>query len=238
MFKAKYPMSTNKKQCIGPCYPPGVEFMHPTTLKAIYDASNHVCPVTPWKDKFVDKVVDYATCSKLEKKQDYDINELQVNLIIPTFTFDHAHFLKIGYNIHSFEHAILWYGENPNVPYHTIKRIIDSSWKAYGGEVTEITQTILNFYKYMIIVFWLDKYIKKVNFVLKDTDLEKTKEYIMKNIITDDFIKKYLQKYIARNKDKFDKTKSNMNKIRNYFMCHFKKKVTKNKKDTTEEETE
>jgi hypothetical protein len=168
--KNKYPKSKNNFQCLGPCYNPKTMIIHPTQLEYVTDHLRPFCPVNEWEFK------DPATGDKEEMITDVCLNptkgentsksELEMNILIPQTDFNFEHFLKIYYEIFSFEDSMKWMNENKHSPIRTKMRIINASLEIYGKNIEIFDDVFIDFF----IEYIKTKEIKKI--------YDKNNEYI------------------------------------------------------------
>lgn len=155
----KYPISKHGHQCIGPCTKPKVFVVHPISLNYITDKKNPFCPTHQWTDND-GTVYQHDDC--FYPVEGSDSSNIETNILIPTFGFSCIHFLKIYYNIYSFESAIEWVLRNPQQPLFTQMRIIDCAWSAFGINY-DIDHSIVDFYIDVIKKFWIKHIFPHLN---------------------------------------------------------------------------
>jgi hypothetical protein len=233
----KYPKSKNKFQCLGPCYQPGTTIIHPITLEYITDLEKPFCPVKEWTyedpatGKKTDRYLD--TCYGPVENKDLSGKELELNILTPYIDFNSEQFLKIYYNIYSFEDAIEWLNKKKYVTLTTKLRIVDCAWNAYGKDMTLIDDRIVDFYVDVIKRKWIKEYYKKFNTyiysdetTIKFIDPEKNtlniNDYIVNrtNFLIEKFINyeevyKFINKYIKHRKSEWGSIRNHSNNIQN-----------------------
>lgn len=220
--KPKYPSSKMNSQCIGPCYYPGTWIVHPLTLEYIYEKNYPFCPTKEWE--YVDEngkreTKTYAECYHPTETKDLSGKEYEMNMLVPNISFNDSHFLKIFYNIHTFEDAINWITNNKFMPILTRQRIINCSWSAYGDNLFSIDNRLVNFYIELAKKLWIEKIYKKINKYVHindnkvflgipdDNNLTPKNEIIIRtNFIIDRFINvdeiyKFLTKFLKNYKE-------------------------------------
>lgn len=230
----KYPKSKRNFQCLGPCYQPKTKVIHPISLEIVTDNTNAFCPVSQWiyedpntgkKDVLITDVCYNPTDNKTTSKK-----ELELNMLIPYVDFNIEHFLKIFYNIYSFEDGIQWIDKNKFKPLYTRIRILNMCMKIYGGQIDIIDSRFVDFFidvikrKYIRDIYvQVAKYIEvkgdEVFLVDPDGDniannnvVIKT-NYIIKNFINGDDISKFLLRYLRQRKEKWDQIGDHMQSI-------------------------
>lgn len=171
----KYPVSKNQFNCIGPCYHPSTWIVHPITLEYTTDKNNSFCPVHQWEhvDKNTGKKTSLSTdiCYPPTENEDLSGKEFEINILTPNIDFNDAHFLKIYYNIHSFEDAVEFIDSRKYLPILTKLRIMNCALNAYGDELTVIYHRTVNFFIEVVEKLWMnDIYnaVKKYVFINDD----------------------------------------------------------------------
>jgi len=155
-----------KSACIGPCYPPNTKVLHPITLQLMTsskDSNKPFCPIQPWRDK-IGRTFIMEECTK-PTDVNYD-EELEKNFIIPKISFDPMRFLITYYNIRNLDNAVMWYNDNPTVPYSTIQRIMNCALKVYGEDELynkPASDLMIDFARFMILEYWLDDYLLQLS---------------------------------------------------------------------------
>jgi len=218
----KYPKSKTGKQCIGPCYERGSWILHPITLDYRTELHHSFCPVMEFEYISRDgkKIQGYTDeCNIPTKEKDDIMNEdIEMNFLVPQINFEGAHFLKIYYNIHSFDDSLDWITNN-NSPIFTKLRVMECAWKAYGPP-QYVDDRLIAFYKRVIEKIWssemlssIGKYIvvDKNNIYLGiDNDYLKNgedineikKNYFMAKFANSNIIYKFFDKFITKAIDK------------------------------------
>jgi len=209
----KYPKSLSGKQCIGPCYQAGTWILHPVTLEYYRATDKSFCPTGPYEDKRCPpkNICNIDDCHPVTS--DINENEIHVNMVLPTLDFTCEYFLKVYYEIFSFENAINFIITNKK-PLFTNLRIMECAWKLYGDSPDIINNQLVEFYIDVVKTYWMKtifKHIKKyinikndkisfVKFMPNDNNkshhIEKINFYI-KNIITKNNMYTFLNKYIT-----------------------------------------
>ena len=144
----RYPKSKHNFQCLGPCYYPGTMIVHPTNVELVSNSMEPFCPVEEWEE--VDPVtkknetVLTDTCLNPTEKTGTS-KELELNILVPYIDFNSEHFLKIYYDIFSFEDSINWIDRNKFVPFGTKTRIINSALKVFGDNIDLFDNRFVDF---------------------------------------------------------------------------------------------
>lgn len=204
----KYPIGKNNKQCIGPCYPIGHYAIHPITLKPISNKEHPFCPTEQWFDESNNQVQYTDVCFVPTKEKDLPKNLADLNLILPSFHFNHEFFLKAYYNIDSFEKALEYIQINSNLSIYTRLRIMECAWKLYGDKIDIFDEQLIDFYIEVIKKDWIwDIYPKIENYIYVDKDnkiyLKKIKSNENENEIkkyTNEKINYFFEKFITKQK--------------------------------------
>lgn len=230
----KYPKSKNKFQCLGPCYQPSTIIVHPTLLEIVTNNENPFCPVNEWTYE------DPTTGRKQNKMTDICINptentnisnkDLELNILTPLVDFNAEQFLKIYYNIFSFEDGLDWCDTNKHAPIDTQLRIVKGILKVFGKNIDIIDSRFIDFLinlikkKYISDIYIdLHKYIgvsmgtkdnaneKFIMLVNKDDNELNQNDYYLERInffvkvfITKDDIYKFVMRYFKQRKDNWD----------------------------------
>ena len=166
IFDSKHPQSKNKHQCLGPCYHPKTWITHPITLENVTDIEKAFCPVgeldeiDPKTGNKTSHIID--ECSVPTSNKQLSDKELELNILIPNIDFTCEHFLKIYYNVYSFEDAINWILTNKHVPYLTKKRVLDCSWRTYHKEMELVDSRLVDIYIDIIKKKWMPDVINEV----------------------------------------------------------------------------
>jgi len=254
-FENKYPKSKNNFQCLGPCYQPNTLVVHPITLEYVTDKDNAFCPVKEWLQadnktgKKISKLTD--TCFKPTESKSITGKELEMNIILPHIDFNCEQFLKIYYNIYTFEDAINWITTKIHAPIGNKQRVLDCAWKVYGKNIELIDIRIVDFYIDVCKKKWMrDIYNKispyitiendKISFIEPADNKLNSKEYsvqrtnfIIDKFINRDTIQKFLSKFVKQKQDDWEKYESHTEQIKhdliNYIENKIKKSLNSNK---------
>lgn len=226
-----YPKSKTKKQCLGPCYYPKTNIVHPTLLEIVSN-TEPFCPVDPWKytDPETGEETLFATdiCFQPTEKKNISSKELELNMLTPFLDFNSGQFLKIYYEIFSFEDSVDWIERNKFETITTRARVINSALSAYGENIElfdgRFVEFLIEFIKKKKINYIYDKIhnfiginqdtilIEKNNMDKKEKCVERI-NYILQIFITKDEMTKFLVKYFAYKKDKWKDIKNHIDFI-------------------------
>lgn len=190
----KYPKSQHNLQCLGPCYAKGTKILHPISLNITSYADHPFCPVNEWEseDPKTGKkyVMDYDKCAIPTRSKDIGNDELALNMLLPYIEFNKTSFLKVYYNVFSFEDALDWITNNTDNPINTRARIINSALSVYGKDMDIVDYRFVNFMQELI----KSKYIRKIYSeispyitVIDDTVELTTKKSQMKRLSNEDY---------------------------------------------------
>lgn len=240
----KYPKSKKKFQCLGPCYHPKTKVVHPTALEIVTDNEHPFCPVDEWtyNDEITGETKKLITdvCIKPTEKENILNKEMDLNILTPYIDFNSSQFLKIYYNIFTFEDGIDWLYRNQHVPLDTKSRIVNSLFVAFG-ENTEIfdvrlTDFVIEFIKKRKIQFIYDKIFKYIGIknddvLLIQNDLPKNDHsverinFLIKTFLTKEEVTKFLTKYFNSRKNKWRDIQNHLDNISITINEHFLHKI-------------
>lgn len=230
----KYPKSKKKFQCLGPCYHAKTKIVHPTALEIITDNMNPFCPVDEWTsiDERNGESKKYLSdaCFKPTEKENISNKEMELNILTPYIDFNSTHFLKIYYNIFTFEDSIDWLHRNKHLSIGTKIRIISSSLTAFGENIelfdSRFVDFIIEFIKKKKIREIYDKiysYVGKIdpsneiglvqNNLNKSDSCVERMNYIIQVFLTKDEVNKFLIKYFSYKKEKWREIKNHLEVI-------------------------
>jgi hypothetical protein len=243
----KYPKSTNNVQCVGPCYKPKTWIIHPITLDYITDLDDPFCPINVQEKKLSNgKIEKYYidTCNIPTNKTDIFKKEMELSMLIPHIDFNSNEFLKIYYNIFSFEDALNWLDKNIHLTINTKIRVIESAIIAYNKTLDIIDFRLVNFFIELIKYKWinyiynkLNKYINIIdnNIIFDDPTNNKLNNedhlIIRMNFLIESFseleIQKFLEKYIKYSIQDIYNNDFTLNKIKINLIDYFEQKFLK-----------
>lgn len=244
----KYPKSKNNFQCIGPCYQPNTSIVHPLTLEYVTDKYYPFCPVKEWEyvDKDSGNTVTRTTdvCYHPTESKDLSGKEFEMNMLVPSIDFNDEQFLKIFYNIYSFEDAISWIDNKKfTSPLLTRLRIMNSAWSAYGADLNIIDHRVVEFYielakkKWMADIYkYLNKYVRisDENVLLGEPDenelTAKDDVVVRTNFLADRFINndeiyKFLVRYLKYRKEEWPNIINHSDNIKNDLIKYIENKI-------------
>jgi len=217
----RYPKSKNNYQCIGPCYQPGTMVVHPTQLEFVTETALPFCPIEQIfiDDPITGEVVKKSTdiCYNPIEKNSIDKAQLEINILTPHIDFNSEYFLKIYYNIFSFDDAIDWIENNQSSPLRTKIRIINCAIEIFGNMIELFDVRFSKFFseyikstKIKLIYSQINKYIgldKNENIMMtneKNNNLKPNEKiiertnYIIHTFLNQEEIIKFLQKYFKK----------------------------------------
>ncbi|BCS83205.1 hypothetical protein QLL95_gp0918 [Cotonvirus japonicus] len=212
------------RKCISKCYPKKHVYLHPLLLTGISDAYNESCAIAPAHTNdpryYKGHTLIYADICKVSDNKDHVLpNELD-NILL-TFNFYPNDFLSGVYNLHSFDDVIYWTLENDFLPFNTIKRVHDCSWKVYGNKLDNLSKGVLNYYYDISKNYWLKDYVvsfeKTYSFNFSESDkikiiessddanisdtFEEIYDIIVSKFYDYDSFVKFIEKYILKYSD-------------------------------------
>jgi len=242
-IEKKFPKSVNNRQCLAPCFKPGVFITHPITLHSMTHPVKSFCPTEQWWDetykrhKFIDEC--YLPTGREEDQKE----KIEHNILIPTFIFNCESFLKLYYDISSFETALEWLVANNSAPILTQLRIIECVWKIYGKDLNVLNSQLIDFYSFLIKKKWIKyiyarvfKFITVENgkiFLSENSDDKETNKvekinYFIDKFLTRQNIYNVLEEFINENKHNWNDIASFNDRILKEFVNYFLNVVTPN----------
>lgn len=166
--------TTDNIECIGPCIPPGIVYLHPILLHPIYSETDVSCPTNPYIRS--DGILDFVGNCNNEDYENINLTNIVINSTIPSLGMNSKTFLSLIYNIKSFEDTINWINNNNDNVYDTLNRILNCAWDEYMKEIPNIKILFIEFYEGFTKKHWM-KYIskkikqKKIDKMLKNSEL-------------------------------------------------------------------
>jgi len=211
----KYPISKQGKKCIGPCYKAGTYIVHPITLEYVTSKNNPFCPVAEYE--YINPTTNQAElrliddCNIPTNSKETEIND--IDFIIPIMDYDANDFLKIYYNIYTYDDTINWLLNNESSIY-TKARIIENALNSFGPNLDFLLDNTINkFFIQLIKKEWMDYIFNNLISIYihydNEYNIEKRKKttnnkkerinyfsnkYVNKNIISL-LMDKYIEKY-------------------------------------------
>lgn len=229
----KYPKSKKKYQCLGPCYHPKTRVVHPTALEIVTDNENPFCPVDEWiahdEKTGESKKMITDTCMIPTEKENISNKEMELNILTPYIDFNSGQFLKIYYEIFTFEDAIDWIYRNKHLSIATRARIINCAMIAFGENVeifdSRLVDFMIEFIKKKKIRYIYDKLHSYVGLndtnevTLMQNNLDKNDfcieriNFIIKTFLNKEDMNKFLIKYFNYKKNNWKDIKTHMDTI-------------------------
>jgi hypothetical protein len=244
-----YPKSRTGSQCIGPCYQPGTQIVHPITLEYVYNTEHPFCPVQPYEFSDPETGKKYPrqidACSHPTENKDLSGKEYELNILVPSNDFNPIQFLKIYYNIFSFEDAIEYITNKKYLPILTRMRIADCALKAYGYELNIIDHRTVDFFIETANKFWIDELLERTGkYVIVEDDRvkfgkanEKDRDgdanrsvkikFLKSKFINNDEMFKFLMRYIKSQqvRGEWAKIKKHTETIKENFVDYAENKI-------------
>lgn len=204
-YKLSYPKSINNKQCVGPCYFPNTQFIHPLTLDELVDESNAICPIKPYtkknKSTGVNEIIDVDDCKKPTDNKS-KIDDLFISSITtPETYFNSEFFIKIFYGIKSLD-EMFQYIDNDLLPFRTKQRIFDISFSLFGNNQIVSNEIMKKFYNEIIdngmdiIITNIKPYLEMKNSKISIVKNIKTNKNDNNNKNNNKISDKHIEKYI------------------------------------------
>ena len=238
----RYQKSISGIPCIGPCYKSGTTVIHPITLERI-SSNRAFCPTM--RREIIDpktKVKEIHLLDRcLKPTKNVDERDMAINAIVPMINFDCDTFLRQYYHITSFDQAVQWLETNAIASFFTKVRLLECAWKIYGLEINFLPSSVIQFYILFIKKYWigglyrhLNKYIVIENDKIRfgssnDTNYDKHKvekvNLIAHKLITDDNIRKFLLKYVEKNKLRWDDINNHHFEMEQFLKYYMERKV-------------
>jgi len=244
----KYPKSKNNFQCLGPCYNKSTVVIHPTLLEMVTDNEKNFCPVNEWS------YIDPYSGREYKKSVDTCYNptadgatkeDLELNILMPYVDFNAEHFLKIYYNVFSFEDALEWCVKNNYTSIDTQIRLMKNALKVYGNQIdmidnrfVEIFMTYLKKKHIGELYSGINQYIgfgdddKKLTIIGSNKNNLKVDEYyvertnfIIKMFINYDYVYKFIMRYIKSKKTEWNNIDNHVIDMVNEFVEYVINKI-------------
>lgn len=218
--------SINNRKCLTKCYPRNTEYVHPIILSGYMDTFLNTCAINPkyTKDPKQKKFNNFLLLDEcnLNDNNNYEIPK-EIDSILLGFYFNPKDFLNEIYDIDSFDKAIQWSLDKKYLPYDTIKRVQNCSWRVYGNIPGELSNAVIEYY-YNLGKKWLNEYINillnKYSFSIIEKPDEKNDknlyDIIYINFFTYKFFSSALKKYVYEYQDKWEYIVSHFEHIKKY----------------------
>jgi hypothetical protein len=229
-------------KCLGPCYYPGVETLHPITLEK-YISKYPLCHITPIKEKD-GQIHASRLCINPTEKNAIN-NNFEINILTPEIVFNEFNFLKIYYDIYSIEDSLNYIDKYTYLPIYTKIRIINLSLICFGKDIDIIDIRFVDFIieyikkqKINYIYVHLHKNIghndseDKIEFVnpsknnlnKNDFCIERM-NYLLLTLINTDEITKFLIKFFKLHKYKFEDIENHLENIIENLIDYLQNKI-------------
>jgi hypothetical protein len=212
--------SVYNRKCLTRCYPKNVEYIHPLTFSIEKNQYNS-CAINPFTDEFGN--TNYTDKCNLEDNKTFNIpDEIESSLL--SFYFNPLDFLMNIYKIHSFDQTIEWTKEHVHLPFRTIKRVHNCSWKVYGN-TDNISSIVLDFYYQLSAKVWLKDYIQDIqtkysfDVITENYSTDNKREIyliILKDYYTYSFFVSIIKEYIHKYSSKWNEIYSHYDSIKKY----------------------
>jgi hypothetical protein len=243
-----YPKGIHNKQCIGPCYEPNTYTIHPQTLKLMTHATDPICPTEQWIYKNPQKgeeTLYHDICENPTDMNKINTDNLELDIFVPKFNFNCEIFLKLYYNITSFDKAIIWISENETKPLYSKIRILECTLKAWGNtEQFVITDILIDFFIIIIKKIYLKSlYDDLYKYIIgnaqndsiklgyskdsKDKYIVEKQNYIINKLLTRNIIYKLLLEYQSDFESKWNTINNHVDKFKFYIANYLEQTIIK-----------
>lgn len=168
----KYSLSKSGKQCIGPCYEANKPIVHPYTLEYIV-SNKPFCPVAAFKklDPKTGHHDFFYFDDCYESKNNHNIYDSQMNILIPEIEFSCSQFLKLYYNITSFDDFLTWIANN-KAPIRTKFRIMNCALNLYSSSLELIDDRFIILFIEIVSKLWINDIYRIINkYILIDNNM-------------------------------------------------------------------
>lgn len=161
-MKPKKLYTIDGDECLTKCYKKNENMFHPRTLQFNISHVDGQCGIESRKEDDMVQISkghitkEYGTCAV---NNDLSYVVPIDKTIMLSYYFDPIFFIKILYNLQSFDAVIKWTNENINLPFNTIKRVHNCAWHIYGSHKDNITDIVLKYYYELAINQWMKDYI-------------------------------------------------------------------------------
>lgn len=223
--------SINGRPCLTPCNPQKWAYLHPILLTPITDLFHSSCAIDPLHTDSKEyessgSDIIFADKCNLEDNEKYRLpNEL--DSLLRSFQFNPRDFLNKVYEIYSFEDAIKWTLENQYLPFDTIKRVHNMSWKIFGSKLSELSDATLDYYYEIAKKWWLPDYLDIIfqdySFELdgvksSSTPGQEIRDLIVNQLFTYEFVIECIKKYINEYQDQWDNIESHYRNLKQFVL--------------------
>ena len=238
--KKKELKSTNNRRCLTSCHPSNETYLHPKLFAEVDDTKHNTCAIDPVYDEINERIEFIDKC-RLEDNETYEAPNLLKSMFLG-FDMDSRRFLSTLYNINSFDQTIYWTKDNTYMPFETIKRVHNASWRVYGQEITNI---VYEYYYYDILINdWWPIYMKKLSlsytFIEDGTEIlvrkggsnisDRMSGLILNRFFSYNYFYKVMNKYIERYSNKWEEIDSHYDNLKKFcyksLLLHLSKEQT------------
>jgi len=194
-------MSSKNNKCKSKCIPPNTLVIDPITLTVLLPKTT-VCFVDPYFDN--DQIEQLIECDNDNNvSTDIKNDPYLSSITAPDINFNYETFLRVTYNIKSFEESIKWGYNNLHLPRRTFDRVFNCSFYVYMDEVKHLMTELTNILTLYIKTYsnsgkkmeesTIRQYIKdSIKMLMSEYHKEMDISYIKK-------IRKYFKFYITKN---------------------------------------
>lgn len=218
----------NQPECLGPCYFPGTQTIHPSTFQSVKNITHSYCHINPTYD-YVSGTMKYVNYCDKPTASVQDITTLQTDVLNLNTGFTVASFLHTYYNITNVEEFINWLNNNKDASIYTKVRLFDGVLKVFNQVINIIDDTVAKLVIEIIKKLGMKRLYKQINEYIgvnnavvkivnpKDNKLNKKDQYVLRiNYIVETFlnknvIRKFVSKFIKQYSDEFNQFESPTN---------------------------
>lgn len=187
----------DKPKQLSKCIPKNSIIIHPIILNRITIKDNLF-----FSDLYLDHsdniIKDALPCDSVDKFNPAGDSYLN-SIVSPDLSYSNVSFLKIIYNINSYDDSLIWINNNLHLQKNTIERVINCIFSVYHNDIKSNTTEFVNYFINYIYKFY-PKYKShhNINKIIK----ESIKNVLVSHDEDIDFIKKiihFIKYFITKN---------------------------------------
>lgn len=248
------------RRCLTKCYPKNNIYLHPILLGPIGSKLHNTCAIYPaYNTKSEYTITDMIILDecKVEDNKSHQVPNALDSMSL-YFYFNPKDFLSTIYDLNSFSEVIYWTLDMQHLPFETIKRVHDCSWKVFGLKLEELTNVVIDYYYNISKAYWLKEYTTKIESdysfeLMSDDRLDSTNSTnsanqsdqsdqsdisnstftqlyntILEKYYTYNFFSVSMKNYIYDYEDKWDLIVSHYDNIKQYMFDKLVEEINKN----------